>query len=160
MSHANSLPAFLIILGLYAVIGVSAVIGTAVVTRKLLAPKWEQAFYAGLLVAIAAFYLAFAAYFDAGQAAWRVEFAAVLVFSGLALIGVRVPVALMLGYVLHGGWDFLHELQAHGTAIALAPGQATEIPLAYGALCAAFDLGLAAYVYLRRAEWAAAWTRT
>lgn len=148
---------FMVILMLYASVGVFAVIGSAVLTRKLFPPKWEQVFYAGFLMAIAAFYLAFAAYFGATSDAWQMEVAAVMVFSGIALLGLRLPVALMLGYVLHGGWDLLHELQAHGAASGLAVGRGTQIPLAYGVFCATFDLGIAIYFYLRRAEWNAAW---
>ena len=59
----------------------------------------------------------------------------------------------MLGSPLHGLWDVLHELNAHGGG-----GHAlTAIPLAYGALCLTFDLGAAIYSYLRRPAWSAAW---
>jgi hypothetical protein len=54
-------------------------------------------------------------------------------------------------------WDLLHELEAHGAYSAFEPGQLTTIPLAYGIFCAAFDFGIAAYFYKRRAEWGAAW---
>jgi hypothetical protein len=33
----------------------------------------------------------------------------------------------------------------------------TELPLAYGAFCAAFDWCVAGYFYTRRREWNAAW---
>lgn len=156
---ASSTMGFLVILMIYASVGVFAVIGSAVVTRKLFSPKGEQIFYAGFLMAIAAFYLAFAAYFGAAPDAWHTETRAVLVFCGFALIGLRLPSALMLGYLLHGAWDLLHELQAHGAASAFAPGQSTEIPLAYGVFCATFDVGIAVYFYLRRKDWARAWRR-
>lgn len=156
---ASSTIGFLVILMIYASVGVFAVIGSAVVTRKLLPPKGEQIFYAGFLMAIAAFYLAFAVYFGASPDAWQMESTAVIVFCGFALIGIRLPSALMLGYVLHGGWDLLHELQAHGAASVFAPGQSSDIPLAYGVFCATFDVGIAIYFYLRRAEWNAAWRR-
>lgn len=150
---------FLVILMIYASVGVFAVVGSAVITRKLFSPKLEQIFYAGFLAAIAAFYLAFAAYFRASAEAWETEITAVIVFCGFALVGVRLPGALMLGYVLHGGWDFLHELQAHGAATVFEPGQSSTIPLAYGVFCATFDVGIAIYFYLRRSEWKAAWKR-
>jgi hypothetical protein len=51
----------------------------------------------------------------------------------------------------------LHELHAHGAYSAFEPGQLTAIPLAYGVFCAAFDFCMAAYLYVRRAEWIAAW---
>lgn len=155
MSDIASSIGFIVILMIYASVGVFAVIGSAVLTRKLLAPKWEQVFYAGFLMAIAGFYLAFTAYFGAADA-WHMEMTAVLVFCGIAVVGLRFSVALMLGYVLHGGWDLLHELQAHGAASIFEPGQATDIPLAYGVFCATFDVGIAIYFYLRRAEWRAA----
>jgi hypothetical protein len=60
-------------------------------------------------------------------------------------------------YSLHGLWDLLHELQAHGAYSAFEPGQLTAVPLAYGVFCAAFDFCMAAYFYARRAEWIAAW---
>lgn len=148
---------FAVILILYASVGVFAVIGSAVVTRKLFPPRWEQVFYAGFLMAIAAFYLAFTAYFQA-QAAWPLESAAVLAFCAMGLVGLRWGEALMLGYVLHGLWDLLHELQAHGGASVFEPGQATAIPLAYGVFCATFDVGIAIYFYLRQDEWRAAWS--
>ena len=153
---AGSTIGFIVILMLYASVGVFAVVGSAVVTRKLFAPKWEQVFYAGFLVAIAAFYLAFTAYF-AAKDAWQLETTAVFVFCAFALVGLRWSFALMLGYILHGGWDLLHELQAHGAASVFGPGQATAIPLAYGVFCAVFDLGIAIYFYTRRMEWKAAW---
>jgi len=72
------------------------------------------------------------------------------------LLGARLPFALIVGYSLHGLWDLLHELQAHGAYSAFKPGQLTAIPLAYGVFCAAFDFCMAAYFYARRAEWIAA----
>ena len=65
------------------------------------------------LIMIAAFYLAFAAYFGMATA-WRVETAVVVAFVAIAVLGVRLPLALIVGYPLHGLWDLLHELQAHG----------------------------------------------
>jgi hypothetical protein len=107
---------------------------------------------------IAAFYLAFAAYFG-NATAWRAETAAVVVFAAIGLFGARLPIALIVGYPLHGLWDLLHELQAQGLS-AFEPGQLTAIPLAYGVFCAAFDLSIVAYFYARRAEWDAAWKAT
>jgi hypothetical protein len=71
--------------------------------------------------------------------------------------GARLPFALLVGYPLHGLWDLLHELHAHGAYSAFEPSQLTAIPLAYGVFCAAFDLCMAAYFYARRAEWNTAW---
>ena len=145
---------FIIIVVIYLTIGVLAVIGTAALTQRFLRPKAEQIFYGAFLIAIAAFYIAFNAYFQT-PGSWRTELTAVACFSLFGLAGVRFPVALILGYPLHGLWDLLHELNAHaGKSVAL-----TAVPLAYGAFCATFDLGAAVYAYLRRKEWGAAWRR-
>jgi hypothetical protein len=147
---------FVVIIVLYVVIGVMAATGTSSIFRRIFKPKTEQMFYAMFLILIAVFYLAFAAYFDASTA-WRVEGAVVLGFAAIGLVGVRLPFALTVGYAMHGMWDLLHELQAHGVWSAFEPGQLTAIPLAYGAFCAAFDFYMAAYFYGRRVEWSAAW---
>ena len=147
---------FVVIVILYATIGFLAAAGAIFIARKILAPKAEQIFYAMFLIMIAAFYLAFAAYFGAATA-WRLETAVVLAFAAIGLVGVRLPWALIIGYPLHGLWDALHELQAHGAYFAFEPGQMTPIPLAYGVFCAVFDFAVAGYFYTRRAEWAAAW---
>ena len=147
---------FIVIVILYIVIGLMAASGTSSIFRKIFKPKAEQIFYAMFLILVAAFYLAFAAYFQAATA-WRVEGAVVLGFVAISLVGVRLPFALIVGYVLHGSWDLLHELQAHGAHSAFEPGRLTAIPLAYGAFCAAFDVYMAVYFYGRRADWSAAW---
>jgi hypothetical protein len=156
MDQGYSLLGFVVILILYATIGLLAAAGTISITRKIFGPKAEQFFYGMFLILIAAFYLAFVAYFG-NAAAWHVETAAVLVFAMISVFGVRIPVALMAGYSLHGLWDLLHELQAQGALSALEPGQLTAVPLAYGVFCAAFDVCIAVYSYARRAEWGAAW---
>jgi hypothetical protein len=147
---------FVVIVILYATIGFMAAAGAIFIARKILAPKAEQVFFAMFLIMIAAFYLAFAAYFGA-ETAWRLETAVVVAFVALGLLGARLPFALIIGYPLHGLWDVLHELQAHGAYSVFEPGQLTAIPLAYGVFCAVFDFCMAAYLYTRRAEWGAAW---
>jgi len=156
MGQGYSMLGFVVIVILYAVIGLMAAAGTICIARKILAPKAEQIFYAMFLIMIAAFYLAFAAYFGVATA-WRLETAAVVAFVAIGLLGVRLPFALIAGYSLHGLWDLLHELQAYGTHAAFEPGQLTAIPLAYGVFCLVFDFCMAAYFYTRRAEWSAAW---
>jgi hypothetical protein len=146
---------FVVIVILYAVIGLMAAAGAIFIARKMLAPKAEQIFYAIFLILIAAFYLAFAAYYGM-ETAWRLEAAAVVAFAAMGLLGARLPSALIVGYSLHGLWDLVHELQAHGVYSGFKPGQLTAIPLAYGVFCAAFDFCMAAYFYTRRAEWIAA----
>jgi hypothetical protein len=157
MDQGYSMLGFLVIVILYAVIGLMAAAGAIFITRKIFGPRGEQVFYGMFLVLIAAFYLAFVAYFG-NAAAWRAEMAAVVVFALIGLFGVRLPIALIAGYPLHGLWDLLHELAAQGAFSAFEPGQLTAIPLAYGVFCAAFDVCIAAYAYARRAEWGAAWT--
>ena len=156
MDQGYSMLGFVVIVILYAVIGLMAAAGAIFIARKILAPKSEQIFYAMFLIMIAAFYLAFAAYFGVASA-WRLETAVVVAFVAIALPGASLPFALILGYSLHGLWDLLHELQAHGAHSAFEPGQLTPIPLAYGVFCLAFDFCMAAYFYTRRAEWIAAW---
>jgi hypothetical protein len=156
MGQGYSMLGFVVIVVLYAAIGLMAAVGAISIARKTLAPKAEQIFYAMFLIIIAAFYLAFAAYFGAATA-WRLETAVVMAFVVIGLLGARLPFALMVGYSLHGLWDLLHELQAHGAYSGFEPGQLTAIPLAYGVFCAAFDFSMAAYFYARRAEWSAAW---
>jgi hypothetical protein len=92
-----------------------------------------------LLIRIAAFYLAFAAYFGVASA-WQPETAVVGAFVAIALPGASLPFALILGYSLHGLWDLLHEPQAHGAYSAFEPGQLTPIPLAYGVFLCSFRL--------------------
>lgn len=147
---------FIVIIVLYVVVGLMAATGTICISRKAFAPKGEQIFYAMFLSLIALFYLAFASYFKETQA-WRLETVVVLGFVAIALLGTRLPFALVVGYSLHGVWDLLHELQAHGAMSAFEPGRMTAIPLAYGFFCAAFDFYIAAYCYKRLIEWNNAW---
>jgi len=147
--------AFSVIIGLYVFIGFVAAAGSACITRKLFSAKAEQIFFPLFLVAIAGFYLAFTAYF-ADQKAWRLETGGVIVSAIFGLVGARLPVVLIIGYVLHGAWDVLHEIHAHGE-VDLFGDQVTEFPLASGAFCAAYDCCMAAYFYTRRSQWSAAW---
>jgi len=141
---------------LYAVIGLMAATGVIFIARKILAPRTAQIFYAMFLMMIAAFYLAFVAYFGMATA-WRLEAAVVVAFVVIGLLGARLPFALIVGYSLHGLWDLVHEFQAHGAHSVFEAGQLTAIPLAYGVFCAAFDFCIAAYFYVRRAGWSALW---
>jgi hypothetical protein len=156
MAQGHSMLGFVVIMILYAVIGLMAAAGTISIARKILGPKAEQIFYGMFLIVIAAFYLAFTAYFGVSTA-WRLETAVVAAFVVIGLLGTRVPLALIVGYSLHGLWDLLHELQAHGAYSAFAPGQLTAIPLAYGVFCLAFDFYMAAYCYVRQPVRNAAW---
>ena len=145
-----------IIIVLYVSVGVLAAMGSIFISQKLFSAKAEQIFFALFLVAIAAFYLAFTAYF-ANQKAWRLETGAVIVFTLFGILGVRLPVVLILGYCLHGIWDVLHEVHAFGGVSPLGAHEMTAIPLAYGVFCAAFDWCVAGYFYTRRRAWNGAW---
>lgn len=147
---------FIVILALYAMVGLGGAVGCIAITGKFLRPKWEQVSYASFLIVVAAAYLAFAAYFRA-EGAWTLETRAVIVFTVLALIGMRVPLALIVAYPLHGVWDGLHELQAHGGYAAFEVDTSTPIPLAYGVFCAAFDFAMAGYFVYRRRTWNDDW---
>jgi uncharacterized protein DUF6010 len=157
MDQGYSMLGFVVIVILYATVGLMAAAGAIFITQKIFGPRAEQVFYGMFLIMIAAFYLAFVAYFG-NAAAWRAETAAVIVFAVIGLFGVRLPIALIIGYPFHGLWDLLHELQAQGAFSAFEPSQLTQIPLAYGVFCAVFDVCIAGYSYARRAEWGAAWT--
>lgn len=156
MGHEYKLLGFAVIAVLYVVIGIMAARGTISIFRKMFSPKAEQIFYAIFLIPVAALYLAFVAYFGAASAC-QLEAAAVGAFIAIALLGMRLPFALIAGYSLHGLWDLLHELQLHGVYSAFKAGHATAIPLAYGFFCAAFDFYVAVYFFQRRAEWSSAW---
>ena len=150
-----SMLGFLVIVVLYATIGLLAAAGAISITRKI-GPKAEQVLYGLFLVIIAALYLAFVAYFGKATA-WRVETAAVVFFALVGLFGVRLPIALVIGYALHGAWDLVHELQAQGAISTYYLGPLTAVPLAYGVFCAALDVCIAAYAFKRRDEWNVAW---
>jgi predicted ABC-type exoprotein transport system permease subunit len=145
-----------IIIVLYVCVGILAVAGSIFISQKLFSAKAEQIFFALFLVAIAAFYLAFTAYF-ADEEAWRFETMAVVLFAIFGLVGVRVPFLLIVGYLLHGVWDVLHEVHAFGGTDLFGAHRLTELPLAYGAFCASYDWCIAAYFYTRRSQWRAAW---
>jgi hypothetical protein len=67
-----SMLGFVVIVILYAAIGLMAAAGAISIVQRILAPKAEQVFYAMFLIMIAAFYLAFTAYFGVATA-WRLE---------------------------------------------------------------------------------------
>jgi hypothetical protein len=145
-----------IIIVLYVAVGFLAAAGSIFISQKLFSAKGEQIFFGLFLVAIAGFYLAFTSYFGNGQA-WPLETGAVIVFTLLGLLGTRVSSVLIIGYVLHGVWDVLHEIHAHGGGDLFGTQQTTEIPLAYGAFCATYDWCIAAYFYIRRTQFRDAW---
>lgn len=145
-----------VIIFLYLGIGVMSAAGSIAIARKLFSSKAEQIFFGLLLAPIAAFYLAFTAYFGADDA-WRLEAIAVALFAVLGILGIRIPVILVLGYALHGVWDLFHELHMHAGAEVGGTSTFTEIPLAYGVFCATYDWCMTGYFYTRRDQWHAAW---
>jgi len=148
--------AFSVIIILYVAIGLLAAAGSVFISQKLFSAKAEQVFFALFLIAIAAFYLAFTAYFG-NEDAWRLETGAVVVFAAFGVLGIRLPAALIVGYCLHGVWDVVHEIHALGEVSPFGVHKITAIPLAYGVFCAAYDWCIAAYFCTRRREWNAAW---
>lgn len=133
-------------------LGVLASIGAVAISRARFSPRFEHTFFALVLIPIAAMYLAFSAYFG-DHSVLRLELYGVALFAALALLGLRLPMLLILGYALHGAWDVAHEAFQY---LAPAPGDirsVTAIPLAYGAFCAAFDWCMAGYFYTRLSAW-------
>ena len=137
----------------YVGIGVLAAIGTVTISRARFSPRIEHRFFALVLIPIAAMYLVFAAYFGDGATS-RPEAYAVVLFVVLGLLGLRFPALLVLGYALHGGWDLAHEIWVHLGAGAGGARPLTDIPLAYGVFCAAYDWYMAGYFFTRREAWA------
>jgi hypothetical protein len=139
------------ILSLYLVIGAVAAVGSVTISRSRFSPRVEHIFFALLLVPIAAMYLAFVGYFG-DHSTLRSEAYAVATFAVLGFLGLRFPALLVLGYALHGGWDLAHEIWALGAGAGCAR-PLTQIPLAYGVFCAAYDWCMAGYFITRRAAW-------
>jgi hypothetical protein len=156
MDQGYSMLGFGVIVILYAVIGFMAAAGAIFIARKILAPKAEQIFFAMFLIMIAAFYLAFAAYFGAATA-WRLETAVVAAFVAIGLLGARLAFALIIVYPLHGLWDLLHELQAAWIPLRVRARSIDRDPARLRSFCATFDICVAAYCYTRRDEWISAW---
>lgn len=148
--------AFAVIIILYVGIGLMSAAGSVVIARRFFSARSEQIFFALFLIAIAGFYLAFTEYFGE-VGARRLEMAGVLAFGVVALVGIRVSIVLIIGYFVHGLWDVMHEMHAHGGIGLFGAQQLTPIPLAYGAFCATYDWCMAAYFHTRRNDWKAAW---
>jgi hypothetical protein len=102
----------LVIVIFYISIGVMSAAGSVYIARSIFSPKQEQIFFALFLIPIAGFYLAFTAYFG-DKDAWRLEATAVAIFTAFGLVGTRVTSVLIVGYLLHGVWDAIHEFNAH-----------------------------------------------
>src|SRR6185503_1599911 len=148
--------ALAIIMVWYVAIGALAAAGSMHLSHRFMPARHEATLYGLFLIAIAAFYLACTSHFG-DAAAWTLETVAVVAFAVTGCIGTRVPVVLMAGYALHGGWDLLHEVHTQMQVDVFAGREATRIPLAYGAFCATFDWAMAVYFVYRRRHWVAAW---
>ena len=133
-------------------IGVLASVGAVTISRARFSPRLEHTFFAFLLMPIAAMYLVFLAHFG-DYSALRLEACAAALFAGSALLGLRLPALVLVGYVLHGAWDVLHEVSLYTGPASAGLRSVTAIPLAYGAFCAAFDWCMAAYFFTRQAAW-------
>jgi hypothetical protein len=139
----------LVIVLLYVVIGFLGAVGSILVCRRIFQGRWEQIFWASFLVVIAAFYLSFAAFFEASTLAWKTEIVVVVVFLVCALAGLFFRSAIAVGYVLHGLWDLAHCLSGS----SLAGLSITETPLGYGIFCSTFDFTVACYLMISDTAW-------
>ena len=139
----------LVIFLLYLVICLLSAIGSILVFRRVFQGRWEQIFWALFLVVIAAFYLSFAAYFEASTHAWHTEVIAVAVFLACAVGGLFFRSAIAVGYVMHGLWDLSHCL----SGASLSGLSITEIPLGYGIFCSTYDFTVACYLMISDTAW-------
>ena len=142
----------LVVALLYAVIGLLSAFGSIVVFRRIFHGRWEQIFWTSFLVVIAAFYLSFAAYFQASTHAWQTEVVGVAVFLACAVGGLFSRPAIAIGYVMHGLWDLSHCL----SGASLAGLSMTEIPtgLRYLLLDIRFYGGVLSHDQRHRMAWA------
>jgi len=139
----------LVIATLYLVIGLLAAAGSILIFRRIFRGRFEQIFWASLLVLIAALYLSFAAYFAAPAHAWQTELTGVAVFLVCAVGGLFSRPAVAVGYAAHGIWDLSHCLS--GTS--LAGLSLTEVPLGYGIFCSTLDFVVAGYLAMGATAW-------
>jgi hypothetical protein len=139
----------LVVALLYVVIGLLGAIGSIFVFRRIFHGRWEQIFWTSFLLVIAAFYLSFAAYFEASTHAWQTELVGVAVFLVCAVGGLFSRSAIAVGYVMHGLWDLSHCLFGS----SLAGLSMTEIPLGYGLFCSTYDFTVAYYLKVSDTAW-------
>jgi hypothetical protein len=156
MEPTSSAIGLLVIVALYIAIGAMSAVGSMYISKSIFGAKAEQIFFGLFLIPIAGFYLAFTAHFG-DKDAWQLETAAVAVFAVFGLVGIRVSFALIVGYLLHGLWDAVHEFNAHDGGSLSDARRITSVPLAYGFFCATYDFLMGAYFYTRRNQWHAAW---
>ncbi|GAA4688209.1 hypothetical protein GCM10023215_25140 [Pseudonocardia yuanmonensis] len=93
---------------------------------------------AGVLVAAAVFYVVFAAQGEAGGAWLVTELVGILVYGGMAVLGIRrSPYWLAAGWALHPVWDIVLHNVGPGRVFAPEP---------YTIVCLSWDLVVAAAV--------------
>src|SRR5258706_6234646 len=112
MEPTSSPIGFIVIVALYVTIGVLSAAGSVYISKSIFSAKVEQIFFGLFLIPIAGFYLAFTAHFG-DKDTLQLETTAVAMFAVFCLVGVRVPFALIVGYLLHGLLDTVHEFNAH-----------------------------------------------
>ena len=156
MEPTSSALGLMVIVVLYIAIGGMSAAGSVYLSKLIFSAKQEQIFFGLFLIPIAGFYLAFAAHFG-NKGAWPLEASAVAVFSVLGLVGIRVPFALIVGYLLHGVWDGIHEFNAL-TEGSIGPSADHIRATGLRFFCASYDVLMASYFYTRRNDWQAAWS--
>jgi hypothetical protein len=139
----------LVIALLYVIVGLLGAMGSILVFRRIFQGRWEQIFWTAFLVVIAAFYLSFAAYFEASTHAWWTEVSGIVVFLVFAVGGLFSRSAIAVGYVMHGLWDLSHCLSGS----SLAGLSITDIPLGYGIFCSSYDFVVAFYLMTSDTAW-------
>jgi len=139
----------LVVVLLYAVVGLLSAVGSIVIFRRVFQGRWEQLFWSSFLIMIAAFYLSFAAYFGASADAWQTELIIVAIVLVCAVAGLYYRPAIALGYVIHGLWDLSHSVS--GASLWGLP--LTEIPLGYDVFCLTYDLTVAGYLMFSDTAW-------
>src|SRR5262249_16007873 len=139
----------LIIALLYVVVGLLGAIGSIVVFRRIFQGRWEQIFWTSFLAVIAAFYLSFAADFEASTRAWQTELVGVAIFFVCAVVGLSSCSSFAVGYVMHGLVDLSHCMS--GTL--LSGLSITEIPMCYKIFCSTVDFTVAGYLMISDTAW-------
>ncbi|MEE8058219.1 MAG: hypothetical protein V3T17_10345 [Pseudomonadales bacterium] len=127
-----------------------AIPGTIFLTRKYLRPRHEMLYFAISLIPIALFYIGFAYYYGE-LAALDAEIIGVIVFSVLALLAIQLHSSILIyAYLVHAGWDVLHEIYVSSVAGVIPWSQ---VPMGYAAFCLAYDVIIALYVWKRCSIW-------
>lgn len=139
-AHTAGDPGSMIIPALSMLAGLAAVsVLLALARRKDRAT--EVRWYAGGLVIAAGIYVAFGLVL--GGPPLGFELIQLGTFTALAVAGLRrSPLFLSAGWLAHSAWDALHML----------PGLSQHAPEWYVFACLAFDVPIAAYIFIRRSS--------